>query len=345
MRKLNLYIKTTSPFFDFSQTNKEKVIIFENYIHFVNEKKLYKILSLCKLLSEFNRYKNLTQTKDLTLWFKTKNILKKEIIDAICYPDLSIALDKNTNDPSTFLFQKHLSIINLSNSLKTNFKNIILFNYLKENNREFNDYVFNLLLFFQKNPALFLDQNNSLDFFIKCIFEIDKTKLTKEFQQIENLHINLLFNKYLTKAFVIKKISNFYFSFYQNCLKENILLNFEISYPNNFPIEYFLNKYLQLFEYFTHIKLKEETELLINKISSNKNILVTQSTANPNVKLSNFCFLNENQIFYFNLSAQNINLLNSLLALKNLPNLKTHSFSFIKEKNQINLLNFAKIKR
>lgn len=355
MHTINLNIKTLTPIGNFLHIESNMIAVYQGYVYFINVKKLDTILSLMQLLSEFNEFCNLTNIKNITCWMKEKHIATKELFEETSY--YKLRCDFNEYVPCVHGFFKDSFLIlnkssfnnSICNLLKENFKNILLFDFFKTNNQDFNKYVDKLLQFFESKPKCLFSKENSFDFFTNCIFEMDKLKLSEQLSQIDRLNISCFTDKDFCDHFSLEKIITPSNEFFQECLKKNIEFSFKINYCSDNIFCLNIEKYLQIFEYVNSIRIQNEGYFLTEPANITKKtskILQQNNWLNTNeISSSNFSFMNQSQIFFLNLNENNKKRLNRLLTLNKAQKIEDENFYFSKNsKNKIKFINYAKIK-
>ena len=314
MQKLNLNLETITPIGNFTEFKQYPIVLNNGYIYLVNAQKLDKILSLMKMLFEYNEVYNTLNDKNITTWLQQKGLLSQELLDEISlYKIKDIQNEKilgiyRFSTEQMTCWDKDFNNMQIENFCKTAIKNILLFEYYQKNNIQLNDYLHELILFLEKNPGLLYEK--SLNLSLKSIFEIDKRKLQEIFQNLDN--INILIRNNLSKPpdyLCFKKATNEKNAKFHEVIKNGLVLGIEIQINRNRQNNINLEKYLTLFENITQKRLNlfsaENSHKIIN--TSLKNDIEMP------LKGTNFCFLSQTQILYLCLSAENRQKLNMLL--------------------------------
>ncbi len=302
MKKENISIETLSSIARINNKYCQRYIVSNGFVYFINPYKFDNILSLLKLLCEFNDYINCTDAQNITSWIRNKKLNKKEILEEISYYRISCNnADENSLISRFFIFENFIGkkidfALYLSDYLKEIFKTALLFDFLTKFNLEFNKYFQNICVFFSQNPS-YLSAN--CDYFTDYLLEIDKYKFKNEFKRIENLKITCKIEDVFENNIVLKKSSNSYL-FYE-CLKSNLKLNFEIYQPHNLVNELNLEKYLQILETVNKMRLMQKETIK----QPNSNMLVLEKTGKKIITDSNLSFLNKNQIIFMSLNENN----------------------------------------
>ena len=355
MLTFKLTIKTFTPCGNFICIENQFIALHKGYIYFIDIKKLDFILSLMKILLEFNEYISNTNEYNITEWMKEKGLATTELFAEISFYRLKYKYDEQISGINSF-FKEKPEIFNKENIekkfcilLKESLKDIILFNFFSLHKDSFNNYVKNLLSFFEQNPRCLFSKPNSFKFFINCIIEMDKLKLSDNISQIEKLKIYCNIQENFEKYFSIEKIISPTHTFYQECLQKNVELKFKITCAEDNFFYGNIDKFMQLYETINFLRIKQEKEFLMQKTSvfarHADNLNYNEIFDEDKINLSNFSFIDSNKMLFLNLNENNKKRINRLLLLNRLEPILDKEFYFIcAPKNKLKFLNYAKIK-
>ena len=332
MHTLNLRIKTLSPIVNFAQPPLLLYAIRKDVVFLIQWEKLEKILSVLNLSEDFYEYLKYVQNKNITHWLKDKNLLTKEILyeisDFVTWysPQNYVLLDK------LFGVNSLNALMSFKSLIRTNVYNFIIFKHILKNSEKLNKYVKNLLNFFKKNNV-FEHKKYSFQFFMNCLFEVEKFRLYKEFSLNEKLDI-CCESANMDKNFCIEKISINNDDFYFECLKDGLELDFALKvYMEN------LNKkniadYFEIANKFTRLRYMAEKKAESQFLKQNLRKICSKAL----YKTLSFCDIN--QIFYFALDDENRAALEEMLPYK--P--EACLFGYTKNKNEnLEMVNYADI--
>lgn len=292
MPTIDLNLSTQTPIGNFSQFDNMPTVFIDGYLYFVDIQKLSKILSLIKMLQNFNEFYSKSKNKNITLWLNNNGLVSLELLDEIKLYKIkpqgynkfdAICQFFSTTNSYTNI---DIAIQGLCDFVKTSIKNILLYRYFEENNYQLNDYIGNLILFLNAYPEYL--KMHSLNFSLNSIIEMDKQKFNKYYDVLSCINLHIINPLKKTEEYLsINKISKHKF---QECLKSGMNIHFKIELPNDMFKK--IDKYLLLAE-----------KITTDRINLYKNNIVS----------SNFCFLNPKQILYLNLFEENRLALNGKL--------------------------------
>ena len=355
MHTFKLNIKTITPCGNFSCIENQFIAWHKGYIYFINVKKLDIILSLMELLFEFNEYITNTNERNITEWIREKGLATTELFEEISYYKLKYDRDEHILCINNFFKEEETSIEEKSLEekicifLKENFKTIVMVDFFNQNKDILNDYVSNLLSFCEQNPRFLFTKPDSFNFFVNCIVEMDKLKLSEKIYQMESLKIRCNIQEKYEKIFSIEKILSPTHTFYQECLQKNIELKFNITCAEDNLFFLNLEKILQLYLDITSMRIKQEKEYLEQKMGVfsryTDNLTQDENFEQEVINFANFSFIDTNKMLFFNLDEVNKKRMNRLLTLNRLDPFLDKDFYFIcAQKNKLKFLNYAKIK-
>ncbi len=310
MPKINFCIETVSPVINIFGENQKIFAQKNGLVYFIDAKKLDKILSLMCLLGEYNEYCCFSKEKNITQWLKNKKLLTTEILEEISCGIRMCAKKEKIEAITTFSSDFCDENLIFGRFFRENLFNMLIFDYVKTNEDRINEYISNMLLFFEENK-IFENKKYPLQFFMNCLFEAEKVKMFKDVDFNDNFEINISLNKELLEYFSIEKITNKQGNTFYETLKKGNEIHFEVLYNTNNIIFNNIDKYLQVSEFLSNQRrFLEEKNYVCSSFSKEK----YQNTEKPDFLQANMSVLNINQVFYLCINEQNRQKLNELLS-------------------------------
>ena len=332
MPKINLTLKTLTPMINLSNNSSKIFVKKKNRIYIIDIRKLDKVLSFMCLLGEFNDYMISSQKTNITDWLADKKLLKEEFLLQISANIFESNLQEPINSIKAFVQSYDNLPLLFGNFCKENMFNLLVFEYLSNNSERINKYV-NKMLCFLKEKDKKENEVYSFEFFIKCLFEVEKEKIYKEICLDNNFNVCCKSDNYFENFYIENIFYNSQTSCYE-CLKEGSYLDFEIHYYKDNSFLSNAEKYFEIAKKLSFLKFSEERKKLTK--------IYTESAGQEkeNILNANISSLNINQIFYLCLSKENKKLINELFPYK------FEDFIFYYQKsdnNNLKFLNYAEI--